>query len=185
LKFGFLIRFPCNPVIVLTGSFKSWSIFLFLSTSTDPLKTLHLLHQDFSSSAISRHHLIVSEFRRKNFDKMSDEMSEEMSDKMSDVGPCRSFKCIVELDESAVNEAFAPEAMCLFMKTFESSDLDPELFICFNVCKGPNSVRNLSISITNRSKSEFEIVSFNGSRINGGNLSLKPSKENSNWIIMF
>ncbi len=97
---------------------------------------------------------------------------------MSDVVPCRSFNFIAELDESAVKEAFAPGTRSFYQKRFEKTPLIPEfcLILCYVV--RPNSAKEFSICIDNDSESEFQIVSFNGSRINGGNLPVKPRNEN-------
>jgi hypothetical protein len=108
---------------------------------------------------------------------MSDKMSDEMSVKMSDVGPCRSFKCIVELDESAIKEPFAPGKRTFYEKRFEKTPLIPEFWLTFYYENpNPNSAKRFYIYIHNDSEDEFQIVAFNGSRIIGGNLPVKPRK---------
>jgi hypothetical protein len=164
------------PVSLQSGYCFNW-IFLFLSTPPDLLKTLYFIKTFQVLPDLSRHHLIVSEFRRKNFDKMSD--------KMSGVGPCRSFNCTIELDESAVKEAFAGGLNCFYQKRFEKTPLIPEFWLLVCYVERPNSAKGFTIWISNNSESEFQIVAFNGSRIIGGNLPVKPRNENSNLIFMF
>jgi hypothetical protein len=105
---------------------------------------------------------------------------------MSDFIPCQSFNCIVELDEPAYKEAFASGKRRLFsLKRFQMSDLRHEFLIAFNSEEAEDSAKKFSISITNISKSELQIVSFNGSRVIGGSLLVLPGKENSSSILMF
>jgi hypothetical protein len=102
---------------------------------------------------------------------------------MSAVVRNKSVSCIVELDEPAVEQAFAPGGRVFYENLFESAFL-PTFRIKLRSANtnSPNIPDRFYISFYNESSSDLSIVSFNGTVIENM-LLVKASK--LLFILMF